>query len=108
VCNQDFSTAPAKNSQKNNQKHPIRGVNQRRLWIQPSTNTGSIQLTIKTLRNMRIPDNPIHPMVLFWCLVYALALFLIFVTEILWQIAGIQKIAPAKSLIRKTKSESET
>jgi hypothetical protein len=32
---------------------------------------------------MRIPENPINPMSLFWYLVYALALFLILVTGIL-------------------------
>jgi|GEM_PF-1405611 hypothetical protein len=56
---------------------------------------------------MRISENPINPMVLFWYLVYALALFLIFVTEFLWQVAEIQKKAPAKRLIRTTKPESE-
>jgi hypothetical protein len=50
---------------------------------------------------MRIPENPINPMVLFWYLVYGLALFLIFVTEILWWIAKIQKKAPARRPIRK-------
>jgi len=32
---------------------------------------------------MRIPTNPIHPMAVFWCLVYALALFFVFVAGIL-------------------------
>jgi hypothetical protein len=32
---------------------------------------------------MRIPENPINTMALFWYLVYAVALFLIFVTGIL-------------------------
>jgi hypothetical protein len=31
---------------------------------------------------MRIPENPINTMALFWYLVYAVALFLIFVTGI--------------------------
>jgi len=45
---------------------------------------------------MRIPETPINPMSLFWYLVYALALFLIFVTGIL---AGNRdsKKAPAKN-----------
>jgi hypothetical protein len=48
---------------------------------------------------MRIPENPINPMALFWYLVYALALFLILVTGIL---AGSRdpKKAPARKPIR--------
>jgi len=41
------------------------------------------QIIIKTHRIMRITETPINPMSLFWCLVYALALFLILVTGIL-------------------------
>jgi hypothetical protein len=45
---------------------------------------------------MLIPENPINPMVLLWYLVYTLALCWIFVTEILWQVAEIQKKPPQK------------
>jgi len=46
---------------------------------------------------MRIPqENPINPMALFWCLVYALALILIFVTGILAARQDSKK-APAKN-----------
>jgi len=55
---------------------------------------------------MRIPENPINPMVFYWYLVYALALFLIFATEILWRVAEIPK-SPRKKLIGTTNSKSE-
>jgi hypothetical protein len=55
---------------------------------------------------MRIPDNPINPMAPFWYLVYALALFLIFVAGILEWVAGIQK-SPRKNPIRKEKLEQK-
>ena len=45
---------------------------------------------------MRIPENPINPMALFWCLVYAVALSLIFVTGILAD-TRVSKTAPAKN-----------
>ena len=45
---------------------------------------------------MRIPENPINPMALFWYLIYALALCLFFVTGILAGSRDPQK-APAKN-----------
>ena len=74
-----------------------RKKNQKQTKIQKSGTTETSQITIKTHRIMRIPpENPINPMSLFWYLVYALALFLIFVTGML---AGSRdsKKAPAKN-----------
>lgn len=44
---------------------------------------------------MRTPDSPINTMVIFWYLVYALALFSVFVGRILAHNQGAKK-APAK------------
>ena len=48
---------------------------------------------------MRTPDSPINTMVVFWYLVYALALFSVFVARILSRNQGAKK-APAKNSIR--------
>jgi hypothetical protein len=52
--------------------------------------------TAKTSDIMRISSNTISPMTLFWYLVYALALFLIFVAGI-WRVARIQAGPPQKN-----------
>jgi hypothetical protein len=83
VCNRDSSRSPLKKSETDEDSK--------------SGTTKTSQITIKTHRIMRIPpESPINPMSLFWYLVYALALFLIFVTGIL---AGSRdpKKAPAKN-----------
>jgi len=56
---------------------------------------------------MRIPENPINPMSLFWYLVYAMALFLIFVTGILAARQDSKK-APAKNQSEKQNSNQKS
>jgi hypothetical protein len=83
VCNQDSSRSPPKKSETDEDSK--------------SGTTKTSQITIKTRRIMRIPpENLINPMSLFWYLVYAAALFLIFVTGILAGSRDPQK-APAKN-----------
>lgn len=49
---------------------------------------------------MRTPDHSINTMVLFWYLVYALALFSVFVGRTLGRAQDSRKKAPAKNQIR--------
>ena len=47
-----------------------------------SGTTETRQITIKTHRIMRIPMNTFNPLTLFWCVIYALALFSVFIARI--------------------------